>query len=104
MFFTPSVENEEILLHKFKLTVQERRPVISELAKSPMVTLGELQRPYGRVARKKSLLKETHKKSHLHFVTSQQGASCGESKPVEEGAVARRSKLNILVYMLITIM
>uniref|UniRef100_A0A803JWK5 Transposase Tc1-like domain-containing protein n=1 Tax=Xenopus tropicalis TaxID=8364 RepID=A0A803JWK5_XENTR len=69
-----------------------RRELIRNAAKRPMVTLGELQRStaqvgesvhsttisralhkvglYGRVARRKPLLTENHKKSRLQFATS----------------------------------
>uniref|UniRef100_A0A803JX04 Transposase Tc1-like domain-containing protein n=1 Tax=Xenopus tropicalis TaxID=8364 RepID=A0A803JX04_XENTR len=75
-----------------KLTGRTRRALIRNAAKRPMVTLGELQRStaqvgesvhrttisralhkvslYGRVARRKPLLTENHKKSHLQFATS----------------------------------
>ncbi|KAL0201197.1 hypothetical protein M9458_004384, partial [Cirrhinus mrigala] len=75
-----------------KLTGRTRRALIRNAAKRPMVTLDELQRStaqvgesvhrttisralhkvglYGRVARRKPLLKENHKKSRLQFATS----------------------------------
>uniref|UniRef100_A0A8C9YNW9 Transposase Tc1-like domain-containing protein n=1 Tax=Sander lucioperca TaxID=283035 RepID=A0A8C9YNW9_SANLU len=78
-----------------KLTGRARRALIREAAKRPMVTLEELQRStaqvgesthrttishalhksglYGRVARRKPLLKQSHKKSHLQFATSHVG-------------------------------
>ena len=78
-----------------KLTGRARRALIREAAKRPMVTLEELQRStaqvgesvhrttishalhksglYGRVARRKPLLKQSHKKSRLQFATSHVG-------------------------------
>uniref|UniRef100_A0AAR2IYW9 Transposase n=2 Tax=Pygocentrus nattereri TaxID=42514 RepID=A0AAR2IYW9_PYGNA len=78
--------------HPPKLTGRTRRSLIREAAKRPMVTLDEMQRAtaqvgetvhrttisralhkcglYGRVARRKPLLKENHKKSRLQFARS----------------------------------
>uniref|UniRef100_A0AAX7UKG3 Transposase Tc1-like domain-containing protein n=1 Tax=Astatotilapia calliptera TaxID=8154 RepID=A0AAX7UKG3_ASTCA len=84
-----------------KLTGRTRRALIRNAAKRPMVTLDELQRStaqmgesvhrttisralhkvglYGRVARRKPLLTENHKKSRLQFTTSHVGTrqTCG---------------------------
>ncbi|MCJ8733927.1 hypothetical protein PDJAM_G00229400 [Pangasius djambal] len=87
-----------------KLTGQARRALIREAAKKPMVTLEEVQRStalvgesvhrttisralhksglYGRVARRKPLLKESHKKSHLQFATSHVGDTANMWKKV----------------------
>ena len=78
-----------------KLTGWTRRALVREAAKRPMVTLEELQRStaqvgesvhrttishaphksnhYGKVVRRKALLKESHMKSHLQNATSHVG-------------------------------
>ncbi|KAL0162929.1 hypothetical protein M9458_042325, partial [Cirrhinus mrigala] len=87
-----------------KLTGRTRRALIRNAAKRPMVTLDELQRStaqvgesvhrttisralhkvglYGRVARRKTLLKENHKKSRLQFATSHVGDTANMWKKV----------------------
>uniref|UniRef100_A0A669ESK4 Transposase Tc1-like domain-containing protein n=1 Tax=Oreochromis niloticus TaxID=8128 RepID=A0A669ESK4_ORENI len=87
-----------------KLTGRTRRALIRNAAKRPMVTLDELQRStaqvgesvhrttisralhkvglYGRVARRKPLLTENHKKSHLQFATSHVGDTANMWKKV----------------------
>uniref|UniRef100_A0A803KFC9 Transposase Tc1-like domain-containing protein n=1 Tax=Xenopus tropicalis TaxID=8364 RepID=A0A803KFC9_XENTR len=87
-----------------KLTGQTRRALIRNAAKRPMVTLDELQRStaqvgesvhwttisralhkvglYGRVARRKPLLTENHKKSGLQFATSHVGDTANMWKKV----------------------
>ena len=87
-----------------KLTCRTRRALIRDAAKTPMVTLEELQRStaqvgesvhrttisralhksglYGRVARRKPLLKESHKKSRLQFARSHVGDTANVWKKV----------------------
>uniref|UniRef100_A0A669EVF3 Transposase n=1 Tax=Oreochromis niloticus TaxID=8128 RepID=A0A669EVF3_ORENI len=87
-----------------KLTGRTRRALIRNAAKRPMVTLDELQRStaqvgesvnrttisralhkvglYGRVARRKPLLTENHKKSRLQFATSHVGDTANMWKKV----------------------
>ncbi|MCJ8737403.1 hypothetical protein PDJAM_G00023560 [Pangasius djambal] len=87
-----------------KLTGRARRALSREAAKRPMVTLQELQRSTaqvgesvyrttisralhksglnGRVARRKPLLKESHKKSRLQFETSHVGDTANMWKKV----------------------
>ena len=85
---------QDIAVH-LNLPGRARRALIREAAKRPMITLEELQRSkaqvgesvlrtiiscalhksgfYGRMARRKSLLKERHKKSSLQFARSHVG-------------------------------
>lgn len=87
-----------------KLTCRTRRALIRDAAKTPTVTLEELQRStaqvgesvhrttisralhksglYGRVARRKPLLKESHKKSRLLFARSHVGDTANVWKKV----------------------
>uniref|UniRef100_A0AAZ1XDH6 Transposase Tc1-like domain-containing protein n=1 Tax=Oreochromis aureus TaxID=47969 RepID=A0AAZ1XDH6_OREAU len=87
-----------------KLTGRTRRALIRNAAKRPMVTLDKLQRStaqvgesvhrttishalhkvglYGRVARRKPLLTENHKKSRLQFATSHVGDTANMWKKV----------------------
>uniref|UniRef100_A0A6I8Q9Z7 Uncharacterized protein n=1 Tax=Xenopus tropicalis TaxID=8364 RepID=A0A6I8Q9Z7_XENTR len=87
-----------------KLTGRTRRALIRNAAKRPMVTLGELQGStaqvgesvhrttisralhkvglYRRVARRKPLLTENHKKSRLQFATSHVGDTANMWKKV----------------------
>ncbi|KAG2458981.1 TC1A transposase, partial [Polypterus senegalus] len=90
--------------HPPKLTGRTRSALIRNATKRPMVTLDELQRStaqvgesvhgttispalhkvglYGRVARRKPLFTENHKKSHLQFATSHVGDTANMWKKV----------------------
>ena len=90
--------------HPAKLTSRTKRKLIREATKRHMVTLEELQRStaevgesvhrttisrvlhksglYGRMARRKPLLKVNHKKSHLEFAASHVGDTANMWKKV----------------------
>lgn len=87
-----------------KLTERARRALVREAAKRPMITLEELQKStaqvgesvhrttisrtlhksglFGRVARRKPLLKDRHKKSRLQFARSHVGDTANMWKKV----------------------
>uniref|UniRef100_A0A803JWW4 Transposase Tc1-like domain-containing protein n=1 Tax=Xenopus tropicalis TaxID=8364 RepID=A0A803JWW4_XENTR len=104
-----------------KLTGRTRRALIRNAAKRPMVTLGELQRStaqvgesvhrttisralhkvglYGRVARRKPLLTENHKKFRLQFATSHVGGGGGQQTCGRRCSGQMRPKWNFLPKM-----